>query len=44
MFDAGIAKGCGVAFDGFGKTGHFTICRVLVPEDDLNAEYRMRPA
>jgi len=42
-FEAGIEKGLGVELEAKCKTDHVTICRVLVPADEIDAQYRMIP-
>jgi len=42
-FETGIARSIGIELEGKCKTGGWTICRVYVPEDDTDAQYRMIP-
>jgi len=42
-FETGIAHSVGIELEGKCKTDNWTICRVYVPEDDFDAQYRMIP-
>jgi hypothetical protein len=42
-YDSAIARNVGIAFEGKCKTDRWTICRVYVPVDDVDAQYRMIP-
>jgi hypothetical protein len=43
QFDMGIARGVGISLEGKCKANAWTICRVFVPHDDQDAQYRMIP-
>ena len=43
VFDHGLAQDLGVAVEAYCKTDRFTVCRVSVPDDGLDAKYRMIP-
>lgn len=43
IFDAGIERSVGIEIEGKRKTDRWTICRVYVPKDDLEAQHRMIP-
>jgi hypothetical protein len=40
-FEVGIARSVGMEFEGWCKADGWTICRVYVPDDDIDAQYRM---
>jgi hypothetical protein len=42
-YESAISRNIGVAFEGKFKTDRWTICRVYVPVNDLDAQYRMIP-
>jgi hypothetical protein len=42
-YDAAIAGNVGIAFEGKCKTDRWTICRIYVPVDDVDAQRRMIP-
>ena len=42
-FDEGIARGVGIELEGKCKANGWTICRVYVPEDNIDAQCRMIP-
>jgi hypothetical protein len=44
LFERGATEKLGIALEAKCKTEQLTICRVFVPADDLDAQYRMIPA
>src|SRR3989442_1427593 len=42
-YESAIARNIGIAFEGKCKTAGWTICRVYVPVDDEDAQYRLIP-
>ena len=42
-FNEGLARTVGIELEGKSKADGWTICRVYVPEDDIDAQYRMIP-
>jgi hypothetical protein len=42
-FDAAMARNIGISVEGKWKTQNITICRVYVPKDDIDAQYRLIP-
>jgi hypothetical protein len=43
IYETAVARNIGVHIEGKCKTQTATICRVYVPNDDLDAQYRMIP-
>jgi hypothetical protein len=42
-YERAISRNIGLAFEGKCKTDRWTICRLYVPVNDLDAQYRMIP-
>jgi hypothetical protein len=42
-YDKAVVRNLGIEFQAQCKTARWTICRVYVPKDDVDAEYRMIP-
>jgi hypothetical protein len=42
-YESGLAANVGIAFEARCKTERWAICRVYIPNDDLDAQYRMIP-